>query len=200
MEYDLAQLVEAGLDTVTGIDYTGSEEKYISAVQRFYKNHEKNSTKVLQYFDTRDYENYGIAVHALKSNAKMIGAGKLSLLFEELETLAKAGDTKTIEDKTRAALTDYANLVSKLEPVVGQSDIKARDEISAEEAKKIADELLSTLDDFDDEASKELIARLGGYPFRVTQRDKLAEAAGYLEDFRYEDAYAIIKEIYMHIE
>ena len=35
-----------GLDTQAGLSYTGGAEKYISAVQRFYKNYEKNKIKV----------------------------------------------------------------------------------------------------------------------------------------------------------
>ena len=37
MDYDLATLIETGLDTVTGIGFTGTEEKYIAAVQRIMK-------------------------------------------------------------------------------------------------------------------------------------------------------------------
>ena len=78
MDYDLETLIETGLDTVTGIGFTGSEEKYISAVQRFYRNHEKNSAKIQEFYEAKDYENYAITVHALKSNARMIGAASLS--------------------------------------------------------------------------------------------------------------------------
>ena len=88
-EYDITQFSEAGLDTAAGIGFTGNEEKYFSAVQRFFKNFEKNRTKIQEYHAAKDYENYAITVHALKSNSRMIGAGELSLLFEELETAAK---------------------------------------------------------------------------------------------------------------
>ena len=192
MDYDLAMLIETGLDTVTGIGFTGNEEKYIAAVQRFYRNHEKNSAKIQEFYEAKDYENYCITVHALKSNARMIGADSLSQLFEELEKAAKEGDTDTIERKTAPALSEYAGLVGKLEPVAGHTEIHPLDEIS--------DELLAALDDYDDELSKELASKLSSYPFRITQSNKLTEASGYIDDFMYDEAADLIREIYPHIE
>lgn len=200
MDYDLVTLIETGLDTVAGIGFTGNEEKYISAVQRFYKNHEKNSAKIQEFYKAKDYENYAITVHALKSNARMIGADGLSRLFEELEKAAKEGDTDTIERKTASALSEYAGLVGKLEPVVGHTEMHPSDEISAEEARRTADELLTALDDYDDELSKELALKLSCYPFRITQSNKLTEASGYIDDFMYDEAAELIREIYPHIE
>ena len=200
MDYDLVSLIETGLDTVTGISFTGNEEKYISACQRFCKNHEKNSAKIREFYEAKDYENYCLTVHALKSNARMIGAAGLSQLIEELEKAAKEGDTDTIERKTASALSEYAGLVGKLEPVVGQAGIHPSGEISAEEARRTADELLAALDDYDDELSKELALKLGGYPFRITQSDKLTEASGCIDEFMYDEAAELIREIYPHIE
>lgn len=200
MDYDLVQLIETGLDTVAGIGFTGNEEKYISAVQRFFKNHDKNRTKVQEYYAAKDHENYAITVHALKSNAKMIGAEDLSLLFEELENAARNGDTAAIENKTAAALKAYDELAGKLEPVVGQGKLQAPGEISAGEARKTADELLAALDDFDDELAKKLAVKLGSYPFRITQQSKLEEALTQIDDFLYDEAAENIKEIYPHIE
>ena len=50
MNMDITWMKEAGLDTQAGISYTGNTEKYVSAVQRFYKNYEKNRTKVEPVF------------------------------------------------------------------------------------------------------------------------------------------------------
>lgn len=200
MGYDLMLLIDAGLDTVEGIGYTGREDKYVSAVQRFYNNYEKNRAKVEEYFENKDYENYAITVHALKSNARMIGAAELSRQFEELETAAKAGDRDTVDNKTASALASYGELMEKLRPIGGLGEVRASDEISGEEVRKTADELLAALDDFDDELSKKLASKLTGYPFRMTQMDKLTKARDYINDFMYDEAAEIIKEIFPAIE
>ena len=50
-------------------------------------------------------------------------------------------------------------------------------------------------DDFDDDEAKMLAKKLTGYPFRLTQAERLKEAIGYIEDFIYDESAQIIKEI-----
>ena len=200
MELDERWLTEIGIDAQTGIGYTGSEDKFVSALQRYYKNYEKNRSKVDSYFGSKDYESYMITVHALKSNSKMIGAGALSIEFEKLENAAREGDTETIEANTAPTLAMYEELVEKLKPIGQMQDVHVADEISADVAKETADKLLEALDDFDDELSKSLAGKLTGYPFRLTQKDMLKQAIGYIEDFMYDEAADIIKQIVPTIE
>ncbi|MCR4909311.1 MAG: hypothetical protein K5985_10830 [Lachnospiraceae bacterium] len=200
MNYDITWLDKTGLDTVTGIEYTGGEEKYVSALQRFYKNYEKNRAGVEKYYSDKDWENYTITVHALKSNAKMIGASGLGSLFEELEMAAKAGNTAVLDEKTSAALSAYGDLIEKLKPLENMGNVRAPGEISADEAKEIIHKLLNALDDFDDEESKELTMKLSGYPFRPAQKDLLYQALGSIDNFLYDEAADIIKDLLNVIE
>ena len=197
---DITWLSETGLDTETGISYTGGQDKYISALQRFYKNYEKNRAKVCEYLQAKDYENYMITVHALKSNAKMIGARALSTLFETLETAARNNEIGLIEPQNEVALKEYDELIQKLAPIGSMGDVRAADEISAEVARETVDKLLEALDDFDDEEAKKLAKVLSGYPFRLTQAEKLKEAAAFIEDFMYDEAAGIIRQIAPAIE
>lgn len=200
MGFDISRLAEMGLDTKEGLSYTGGPDKYLSAVQRFFKNYEKNRILVDQYYAVKDYENYMITVHALKSNAKMIGATTLSGSFATLEEAARSNDTGLIEELNEKIMSDYAELIEKLSPVGEMGEIHAADEISADEAKEVAQELLEALDDFDDDRSKKLAKKLSGYPFRITQSGRLKEAIGYIEDFMYDEAAEIIREIIPAIE
>ena len=197
---DITWLSETGLDTKTGISYTGGQDKYISALQRFYKNYERNRAKVCEYLEAKDYENYMITVHALKSNAKMIGARDLSTLFETLEMAARNNEIGVIEPQNAVALKEYDELIQKLAPIGAMGDVRAADEISAEVARETIDKLLAALDDFDDEEAGKQAKILSGYPFRMTQADKLREAVALIEDFMYEEAAEIIRQIAPAIE
>ena len=200
MKYDLEWIAGLGIDIKTGLDYTGNEDKFVSAIQRFCKGYEKNKSKIDEFYGAGDYENYMITVHALKSNAKMIGAMGLSKMFETLEMASRNGDKATVDGNNAGAVNAYKDLVDKLKPVCELGDVKAPNEITAEEARETADKLLEALDDFDDDLSKELVNKLSGYPFRITQKEKLKEAIGFVDDFLYEEAAEIIKEIYETIE
>ena len=197
---DSSILQSAGIDVSAGKGYTGNDEKYLSAIQRYLKNYEKNKTNVVNFYNAKDWENYMICVHALKSNSRMIGAITLSEAFEKLEEASRDKEIDMVEALHGQTVSDYDALVEKLSPFAAMEEVHAADEISAEVAKETVDKLLEALDDFDDELSKELAVKLSGYPFRITQRDRLKEAIALIEDFSYDEAAEIIKEITPTIE
>ncbi len=197
---DLGWLDEKGISASDGIGYTGGEEKYIAALQRFYKGYETNRDMVKEMLETQDTEGYCIRVHSLKSNAKMIGAKKLAEAFEELETASRNFDTAFMNEKTAPALEMYAQVIDTIRPIGDMEPVKVSGEITADEARAIADELLEALDDFDDEKSSELIKKLAGYPFRITQKNKLKEAADYIGEFMYDEAADLVRGIISAIE
>ena len=200
MGNDISWLSQAGLDTQAGIGYTGGQEKYLSAISRFYANYVKNREKIMEYRSAGDFENYMITVHALKSNSRMIGASALGSAFEVLENAARNSDVQRIESDTDKALSMYKDLIEALKPIENMGSVRASDEISGDVARETSEALLAALDDFDDDLARELIKKLAGYPFRITQKNRLKEAADLIEDFMYEDAAEIIKEIVPAIE
>ena len=130
----------------------------------------------------------------------MIGASALGGVFEELELAAKEGKAEFVGSRTKDAMELYGRVIEAIRPFGEMEKVTAGDEISAEEARETAGKLLEALDDFDDELSAALAAKLEGYPFRITQRQKLKEAAGYISDFSYDEAAELIKEIIPAIE
>ena len=200
MEYDISVLAGVGIDTETGLQYTGNRDKYISALQRFYKGYEKNRKKTEDFLAAKDTENYMITVHALKSNARMIGALSLGESFEALELAAQRGDLSVMERDTAGVLSAYEKLHDGLKPIGDMEQIHPVGEISASEAKECAGKLLEALDDFDDRKAKELLKKLSGYPFRMTQAELLKEAEGYVDDFMYEEASEIVSRVSSAVE
>lgn len=197
---DISWLDEKGISTKDGISYTGSEERYIAALQRFFKGYEKNRKAVEEMLATSDTEAFCIRVHSLKSNARMIGAAELADAFEELELASKRFDVALMKEKTAPALEKYAQLIDTIRPIGEMESVKISGEITAEEAREVAAKLLEALDDFDDELSAELAGKLLGYPFRLTQKEKLKEAIENIKDFMYDEAAALISGIIPAIE
>ena len=197
---DISFLDEKGIDTRTGIEFTGNKEKYISALKRYFNGFEDNSRKISELYEKSDMDNYSITVHALKSNSRMVGAMALAELFEKLEIASREGGITYVRENHNKMLEAYRDFVELIRPV-GEADVAPpADEIGAERAKEIASELLEALDDFDDEKSKELAVKLSGYPFRLTQKDLLSKAIKLIDGFMYDDAAGIIKEISETIE
>lgn len=200
LDIDITWLDEKGISTAEGLGFTGGKEKYVSAIQRFFKGYEANRRAVEDLLDSGDIEGYGIKVHSLKSNSRMIGASALADAFAGMEAAVKADNADLIREKNPSVLSMYADVVEVLRPIGEVQAVKADGELSAVEARKIADELLTALDDFDDELSAELAGKLMGYPFRLTQKEKLKEAADNIGDFMYDEAAELIREIIPAIE
>jgi HPt (histidine-containing phosphotransfer) domain-containing protein len=200
MEFDFGILEAKGISTKDGIGFTGGNEKYVSAMQRYFKGYEANKKAVTELLASGDIEGYAIKVHSLKSNSTMIGANELAGAFEELELAAKAGNAALINEKTQPALVLYDSVIDAIRPFGEMESVQVAGEISAEEARDVANRLLEALDDFDDELSSELAKKLSGYPFRLTQKQKLREAADHISDFMYDEAMELIKEIIPAIE
>ena len=195
MELTLQKLRELGLDTETGIGYTGSPEKYIAAIARYVRCCGDNTADIGKHLASGDLQRYIVAVHAVKSNSRMIGHNELFKAFESLEAAGKRNDTAFIGENSDTVLKRYAEVAEQLRPFAASPAEAAAPLITLAEAEETAGELLAALDDLDDELSGQLVQRLSGYPFEDGDKEKLAQAKKYIGDFMYDEAAELIKEL-----
>ena len=200
MDYDLTWLEEIGVDISEGLEYTRHIDKYISSLQKYYKNYKTNCNKMREYYDNKDWKNYCIVAHSLKSNSRMIGAKTFADKFEKLEHASRAEDVNTIDSMHNILLSEWSEFAGKLSKIEDYSEDVMAEELSFEEAKRTAGKLMEALDDFDDVTSKELVLKLSGYPFSEELKERLKEASDYIDDFLYDDALEIIREFDRELE
>ncbi|WP_051204633.1 HD domain-containing phosphohydrolase [Butyrivibrio sp. VCD2006] len=97
--------VEAGLTFCMG-----DEEFYLSQLEMFA---DSNKGKELtEFLDNKDWENYLISVHSLKSTAKTIGADELSQEALTLENALKEGKKEVVIDG-HAKLNEHFDLLAE---------------------------------------------------------------------------------------
>ena len=125
----------------------------------------------------------------------MIGISSLADKFEKLELASRAEDVSVIDSMHETVLNEWSGFVHKLSKIEDYFKESKAKEISGEEAKKVAADLMEALDDFDDVTSKKLVQYLSGYPFQEEQKNRLDEAKDYIDDFLYDDALEIIREL-----
>lgn len=82
------------LSLAEALGTVGTEELLTDVLKQFCSYADENISAIEQYMNSRDYENYTIKVHALKSTARTIGAKKLSDTARLLEGFGK----KAMED------------------------------------------------------------------------------------------------------
>ena len=123
----LDRLKEAGFDTAAGLKYSGDDEEfYKTLLIQFASESAVKMSSMNKYYEARDWHNYEILVHALKSTAKMIGAAGLSEEGKELEFAAKKEDAEFIVSHHDRMISDYTSLSafigSLLESEMGSQD------------------------------------------------------------------------------
>jgi len=106
------------LDKNAGLGYcAGDEEIYREMVRSFCAQGEKYVSELTKYFSERDWKNYRIIVHSLKSTALVIGANAFSEYAKKMEIAAKEEQETLLLAEEENFLTEYTELLKLLKDV-----------------------------------------------------------------------------------
>lgn len=73
------------MNIATGLQYSDGEDMFKSVVEIFCSLKDENQKKIQKAFDSGDWKNYTIFIHALKSTSLSVGGEKCSALAKQLE-------------------------------------------------------------------------------------------------------------------
>lgn len=105
------------LDMELGITYCGGAEEIYMEILKEYC--EKNGLKELKSsFESRDWQNYRVHVHTLKSTSLTVGLPELSELAKEVELAVKEENYSFVEEKHPEMTEKYQDLLERLESVI----------------------------------------------------------------------------------
>lgn len=111
-----AALQRNGIDTATGMMHCQEDEEiYREILTEFFREYRSRKGYLKKYWQEKDWENYMIYVHSLKSSAKTIGAEELSALAGTLETAAREIDEEVLERDHGKALQYYGEAISAIQ-------------------------------------------------------------------------------------
>ncbi len=117
-----------GLDVSPALRHCGSREVFEDALQNFYEEIPQKAAAIDAFVEKGDWKEYTVLVHALKSSARLIGAGQLSefaLRMEECGNAAAGGGEDAfaaaaqIREHTPALLSLYRDYRRKLAVLCG---------------------------------------------------------------------------------
>jgi CheY-like chemotaxis protein len=184
------ELQKAGFDTAAGLRFAaGDRDFYLELASGFAESAEKNLPQIRADFEKRDYEDYQIRVHALKSTARQIGANELSELALRQETAAKERNISEIEKGTENLLLKYEQTVKLLRDIL-HLDVsepvpeEAKETISADDLRKKLGEARACIENFEAESALEILKPLASHSFADSAvGDALRKIIDALEDF-----------------
>ena len=161
------------IDCCKGIENCGSVYNYLEALKIFSDSVIAGSNELEEFVNKKDYTNFTIKVHALKSSARVIGAVELSEKAKRLEDAGNKGYYNEIDDEYQALLSLYRSFdrslaelkSSKNEEYVQKGDLSENDLTEAMENLKIA------IDEYDFDTLNMVIEMLKEYKLKESLED-----------------------------
>jgi len=163
-----------GLDIEQGILYCNGKEAYISVLQAYCEDWNSTGALARDSFDNKDWKNYTIAVHGLKSALFSIGATKISEMAKQLEMAGKENRIEYIEEHHHEMMAEYERLYIRMKKnkiICPQTEeevveIENLPELQTEQLEKIIANMEEAMYVFDGEILTELIEELEGYQYK----------------------------------
>ena len=155
-----------GLDVDKAIASIGMPALYNKIVEEYYRSGSGKYQDIKNAYDTGDWKDYTIKVHALKSSSRQIGAAELGDLAESLEKAGKADDLDYIHGNTEGLLNDYQALLDKLSQYFPEEEVPDVSELpllSADDLGILLDRLAQACDDLDMDEMENVRDELKGH-------------------------------------
>ncbi len=153
------------LDVEKGLLYCGGSSSYLEILGQYCRNGNDHITKIERLFEEKDWKNYTIEVHALKSMMMSVGAMPLSEQAKQLERAGKRGDTAWIMVSHSSMITEYKRVLNVIREALGLPVEEMVDLSECVELEKgMLDTYLAELDeamfDFDGERMISIIEKM----------------------------------------
>lgn len=205
----LAPFRELGINTKEGMTYCRGEESfYLQMLEMYAKEAEQKAEQLESLYAEKDYENYRIQVHSLKSTSRLLGADSIFEMAKNQETAAKESDLTYMEGHHEELLDAYRTLGGKFREILGiEEDFGPdhREEAAEEEAsdeelpqgRVLSDEelfeqlelLQESLATYESDGAERILGELGETMWQGKRVKKLLrEISRAMEQFDFEEA------------
>lgn len=187
-------LLDHGIDTQKGILYSGSEALYFSLLGDFYKLIDSKAAKIEKCLADGLIRDVTIEVHALKNNARIIGAEQLAEMFHRMEQYGNDGDREALEREIPEVMERYRSCRAVLKPF-GETAEEDKEEASNAKIISLLNKLRSAMSNFDLDGADEAISRLDRLQIPAECRKQMEALKAYVADVAIEEVVRITEEM-----
>ena len=190
-----------GIDTNEVIKrYSGSVEEYYELLDLYCLDGGRKLTLLQDLWEKRDYKNYGIEVHGLKSASANVGAMSVSGSAKEQEKAVDRGDTAFVDAHVSELLSAYkaqiAHISQFLDSVRGDKHVKEKKcEIENTDLVQEIKAALESLENFRSKDCAHKIEEILNYQMNPDIEAKLTEVQGQLKLYEDEAAEQMLGEL-----
>lgn len=175
-----------GINVSSGIDNSGGVMNYIFSLNLFLDTIDANAGVIRDSYRSGNIRLFTIKVHALKSSARIIGAGKLSEMAAELEDAGNREDKAFIEDKAEKLLYEYEKYKEILSRLHEEERSDNKEVISDEELKEAFTALFDVIPQMDYDSVETIIDNLNEYSLPSDKDEQIKELTKLLRNFDWD--------------
>ncbi|MCH5349453.1 MAG: response regulator, partial [Oscillospiraceae bacterium] len=191
------------VDIDAGLKLCGDMDTYMSILKTYVETADDSIERIAYFERERDYKNYTIEVHGLKSSSLAIGANELSEMAKQLEFAGKEENYDRITADTPALIAKFTDIVEHIKPImaaVNQSQSEGSDSesskppIDTELLRSSIEEILSAIDELDSDGALQIFDELLEFSFPSGDISfAIEKARQYTDNFAYEKAEEMLK-------
>lgn len=195
-----------GIDMNVGLEYQNNDfEFYLDVICNYARIASEREENLRIFAEKKDSANYAILVHAIKGDARMLGATRLGELAYEHEMAAKEGKIDFITEHLEAFFNEYHRVNNGLSEIMKEWTIPDTETkgktitstISKEEVKMKLEEVLTLIDDFEEEKAIVILKELLDNTLEEKASELIKEALTALEkDYDADKAAELIGGIF----
>lgn len=202
----LQRIMIEGIDTdeVAG-HYAGSLEEYIELLKLYCLDGRRKLDVLQELWEEKDYEGYGIEVHALKSASANVGAMRLSSRAKELEKAVNRGDLEFVERRVSKLLAEYEEQLEHIEQYLeenrqAEEATREKKEIDRAELLREIESALTSLEDFQAKECAHKIEEILEYQLEAEIATALERVREQLKLYEDDAAEQMLRELIKQME
>lgn len=200
---DKSILYDGDIHVDGALKYVGDDYQQYVQIMRLFPEKKQEKQKMLeQYYQAKDYQNYTIQVHALKNNARMLGADKLADMAFEHEKAGTQENGLYLETHYEELLTEWNRveavfrqyLDTKMRETSGVSGNETLQTIDKKEWQERVKEMLECLELFQKKETLEILEGLKTFGLNEEQMKVVDNTMDAVKRYDYDSAIGILKE------
>ena len=183
------------IDVDSGIKFCGTPELLLTTINQYYSSINQKALELQNYFDSEDWNNYEIKVHALKSTSRLIGAIELSKLAEHLEKSANQNDIEEIQLKHKELINSFLDFLRLLEPIVNnEDDDSLKPEITKDQLITKIHQMIEYADSFDIDGLDNIVKELSNFQLPLDFSQKFVKISQYVQNVDFKELRNLLLE------
>lgn len=190
-----------GIDTDEVVRHSsGSIDDYLDLLNLYCLDGKRKILLLRELWEKRDYRNYGIEVHGLKSASANVGAMSVSINAREHERAVDRGDEKYVDEHVCQLLSEYEAQMEHISGFLaasrtaGQADAKVQ-EIDPAALEREIRAALERLENFRAKECAHKIEEILQFQLQTDLEARLTEIQGLLKLYEDDKAEQLLRDL-----